>query len=109
MNRLVLTLGAVALLSTASLFLGSNRAGAAALGSGGPPLGENCTVQFRRDALGSAANLPVSPLTGSINGAETCVIGKLRSFSGEWVVVERAADTLWIPKAVVLLVQAGAK
>jgi hypothetical protein len=37
---------------------------------GHPPLGEYCTVQFRRDALGAGSNLPVPPTTGSINNAE---------------------------------------
>src|SRR5438876_9984327 len=43
-----------------------------------PPLGKNCTVQFRRDALGAASISPVPPLTGSCNGAETAIGGKLK-------------------------------
>lgn len=72
------------------------------------PVGKVCTIQFRRgDALGSGANLPVSPLTNGINGADTSIIGKLRLVSEEWLVLERDAATIWIPKSAILLIQAG--
>ena len=67
--------------------------------------GKACTVQFRRDALGAAANLPVSPTTHSINGAETCVMGTLKRATAEWVVIEKNAKEIWIPKSVILLIE----
>jgi hypothetical protein len=71
-----------------------------------PPIGKNCNVQFRRDALGAAASLPVSPLTSSINGATTSVSGKLKAVSKDWIILERGNEEIWIPKGVVLLIQA---
>jgi hypothetical protein len=72
------------------------------------PLGKNCTVQLRRgDALGVATTGPIAPLTGSFNGGETAVSGKLHSANDEWVVIEGANNSLlWIPKRSILLVQA---
>jgi len=67
---------------------------------------KTCTVQFRRDALGAARDLPVSPMTGGINGATVAVVGKLRSFDEEWLAVDTEKDgVVFIPKEVVLLVQ----
>lgn len=79
-------------------------------GCGGPEApaletGKACTVQFRRDALGAAANLPVSPTTHSINGAATCVMGTLKRATGEWVVIEKNAKEIWIPRSVILLIE----
>jgi hypothetical protein len=77
-------------------------------GSSQPPIGKNCIVQFRRgDALGSGANLPVAPLTGSINGAETSIAGALRNVTEEWLVIEANGANIWIPKSAILLVQMG--
>jgi len=65
-----------------------------------------CTVQFRRDALGAAGTLPVSPMTGGINGAQVAVTGKLRSFDDAWLALDTEKHgVLFIPKEVVLLVQ----
>ena len=68
-------------------------------------VGKACTVQFRRDALGAAANIPVSPTTHNINGAETCVMGTLKRAMAEWVVLERNGKEIWIPKSVILLIE----
>jgi hypothetical protein len=70
-----------------------------------PPIGKNCTVQLRRDALGTAASSPVPPLTGMHNGAETAVAGKLKLVTSDWVVLDRPGGELWIPKHSVLLLQ----
>src|SRR5688572_8231138 len=65
-----------------------------------------CTVQFRRDALGTAGAVPVSPMTGGINGGQVSVTGKLRSFDDEWLALDTEKQgVLFIPKEVVLLVQ----
>jgi hypothetical protein len=58
-----------------------------------------CTIQFRRDALGAARDLPVSPMTGGINGATVAISGKLRSLDEAWLAVETEKDGLiFIPK-----------
>ena len=67
--------------------------------------GKPCTVQFRRDALGAAASLPISPMTGGINGADTAISCTYKSTREDWVIVERAGKELWRPKRVVLLIE----
>lgn len=75
----------------------------------GPPLGKQCTIQFRRDALGAARDLPVPPTTDSVNGAGTSVHGKLIRSDEEWLVLQigkgEASRETWIPKQLVLLIQ----
>ena len=68
-------------------------------------IGKPCTIQFRRDALGAAASLPVPPMTGSINGADTSIAGTLKRSTAEWLVIEKSGDEIWIPKSVILLIQ----
>ena len=101
MKRLFATLGFGAALAGALLATGCDRAQAA--GFSNPPNGRQCTVQFRRDALGAAANLPISPLTDGINGADTTVAGILKHTSDEWVILDRGGKEIWIPKSVILL------
>lgn len=67
--------------------------------------GKRCTIQFRRDALGAGANLPIPPTTGSINGAATSIEGTLRRVTAEWVVIERNGEEISVPKGVILLIQ----
>jgi len=67
-------------------------------------IGESCTVQFRRDALGTASTNPVPPLTGSMNGAETTVAGTLTAVKEDWIILKhRDNRELWIPMSNVLL------
>ena len=70
-----------------------------------PPTGENVIVQFRRDALGSAHGLPVSPTTGSRNGSDVCLSGELLSVNEEWIVLGNGRKEHWIPRDVVLLIE----
>lgn len=70
-----------------------------------PVIGENYTIQFRRDALGTAATLPVAPTTMSINGAETSVYGVLAELNEEWVVILGERSVFWIPRSSVLLIE----
>ena len=100
------------------LVAGCNRANAAgSIGQRQPPTGRNCTVQFRRDFLGTARDLPVSPTIGSINGAETSVQGKLTVVTDEWIVLDQTIAAgaqpvereLWIPRDAVLLLQISPK
>ena len=68
-----------------------------------PAVGAPCTVQFRRDLLGTHSNLPVDPLTNGINGARTSVSGKLLRVDADWIVLQRKQGQLWIPRRNVLL------
>lgn len=77
----------------------------AAWGGGNSIVGANCTVQFRRDALGAATSAPVPPLTGGYNGSDTCVAGKVKILNADWLVVEQANQDIWIARSAVLLVQ----
>lgn len=69
--------------------------------------GKNVRVQFRRDALGAAASLPVPPTTGEINGAATCVVGKLTKAEGNGIVIGPEERPKWIPREVILFVEAN--
>lgn len=67
--------------------------------------GKQCTIQFRRDALGAARDLPVSPTTGSINGAEVSVSGKFVAMDQEWVVINQGSGReIWVPRNMVLAI-----
>lgn len=69
------------------------------------PVGANCTIQFRRDALGANMSNPISPTTGSINGAEVSVHGQLKGINDDWVVITNGAREIWVPRDMVLLIQ----
>lgn len=50
-------------------------------------------------------SLPVSPMTQSINGAETVVVGTIQSASRDWIVLQGAGpDQIWVPKSAILLI-----
>jgi hypothetical protein len=69
-------------------------------------MGKTCIVQFRRDALGAGAALPIPPMTSGINGAETCISGTLKRSSSDWVVIEgKDGHEIVIPTAVILLIE----
>jgi hypothetical protein len=70
-----------------------------------PPAGKSCTIQFRRDALGAAATVPVPPMTDNINGADTSISGLLKSTAGDWVVLDHGGSEVWVPKAAILLIK----
>jgi hypothetical protein len=103
MKSTILTLAVVAAIAATLSLVGCGQAAVA--GSPTPPLGKPCTVQFRRDALGAAATLPVPPTTGSFNGAETSISGLLKSSSGERIVLDQHGKKTWVPKSVILLIQ----
>src|SRR6185436_14020736 len=115
MKKLFLTLCCLASLAALPVLLtGCDDAHAAAtIGKRDPPLGRDCIVQFRRDFLGTARDIPVSPTLGSINGAETCVRGKLVVVTDEWIVLSYTVPVaakpiereFWIPRSVVLLLE----
>ena len=73
-------------------------------------IGQNVRVQFRRDALGAASNIPISPDTGEINGASTSIIGTLVSVTESEIVIMRSrlsqqARPHWIPRETILYVK----
>ncbi len=85
---------------------------ALASGCGSPPaeasplagkIGAQCSVQFRRNALGAAANVPVPPTTDAFNGAEVKVVGKLTRVSSDWIVISDGTKEYVIPKEAILL------
>lgn len=68
-------------------------------------IGENVRVQFRRDALGAAANLPISPKTGEINGASTTLVGTLLNVYSTSIIIEENTRQKWIPREVILYIE----
>jgi len=99
MKSLLITLVCItATVATVSL-TGCDRAIAAE--SSGKP----CTVQFRRDALGAAASLPVPPMTAQINGADTSISCTYKSTRDDWVIVNHAGKEVRVPKSVILLIE----
>ena len=71
-------------------------------------IGKNVRIQFRRDALGAAASLPISPTTGEINGASTTIVGQLLKINAQSIVVgdhQRSESPKWIPREVILFVE----
>jgi len=69
-------------------------------------IGKSVNVQFRRDALGAAAALPVPPTSDGINGAATSISGTLVAVENDSVVVEVDKKSNWIPKNVILSIEA---
>mgnify|MGYP001447369756 FL=1 len=62
-------------------------------------------MQFRRDALGAAANLPISPTAGSINGVSTTIVGTLAIVESDAIVVDADNRLKWVPREVILFVE----
>jgi hypothetical protein len=82
-----------------------------------PPVkvGQNVTVEFRRDALGAAHDLPISPRISSINGADLIVSGTVTEVRPGWIQLKtintnqtvngKPVESLcWIPMTVVLAI-----
>jgi hypothetical protein len=67
-------------------------------------IGQRCIVQFRRDALGTAAPTPVPPTTGSLNGAEVTIAGELKKVNPGWIVVAAERVEYVIPTDAILMV-----
>ena len=70
-----------------------------------PPAGSSVTVQFRRDALGSATANAVPPTTDSINGAGVSMSGTLTKINRDWAVLESAGKEFWISRTAILLIR----
>ena len=88
----------ISLLAVIAMLAGCSRANQ-------PPTGKKVTVQFRRDALGSAHVLPIPPTTDSQNGAQVSLSGKLTMVTPEWIVLNHQKQKHWIPRESVLLIR----
>jgi len=75
-----------------------------------PKTGAICTVQFRRDALGAGASLPIPPTTDNINGAQVSIGGRFSRMDDSWIVLtafQNDKEEIWIPHSVILLIKVG--
>ena len=73
-----------------------------------PRIGTRCRVQFRRDALGTAASLPVSPMTGETNGASVTIDGTLTQVGGRWIVIrDNSSGEFFVSRESVLMLEFG--
>jgi hypothetical protein len=75
-------------------------------------LGQECTVQFRRDALGASAAEPISPTTTGLNNSLVIQRGKLLVVEQQGVALEVVAiqpphgkSIFWIPTSSILSVE----
>ena len=103
MKPLLTPLACIAMMIAALSLTGCDHTSTADRPASAP--GKSCTLQFRRDALGAAASLPISPLVGGINGADTAMSCTYKGTHEDWVIVEHAGKELWIPKSVILLLE----
>lgn len=67
--------------------------------------GAACKVQFRRDALGAAADMPVPPTSDSHNGAALSSSGQFVRLTSDWFVMNRENAEVWIPVEAILSVE----
>jgi hypothetical protein len=69
-------------------------------------VGKDCKVQFKRNALGGGADLPVSPFFDVINGAQVSCVGRLLAVTrdGLFLKMPEGNRHLWIPMDSILLV-----
>ena len=78
--------------------------------------GTMCTVQFRRDVLGAATTLPVSPTANSINGSTVSIQGELVAVTHEAILLDQVDEhyivndvprmqRFWIPKSSILSIE----
>jgi hypothetical protein len=65
-------------------------------------IGQNCVVQFRRDALGSASPVPIGPDTDNFNNAEITIAGTLKKVQADAILIATSKADYLIPMRVVL-------
>lgn len=61
------------------------------------PAGAKCTVHFRRDAIGVAADSPIH-----IGFSDIAIAGKFVKADEDWIVVDTGKMIEWIPRSTVL-------
>ena len=65
-------------------------------------IGQRCSVQFRRDALGAAAASPIPPETDAMNGAEVVIVGTLKRVQDDAVLIDTDRFEYIIPMHAIL-------
>jgi len=81
-----------------------------------PYPGTICTVQFRRDVLGAARDLPIGPTVANTNGAIVTLRGELIAVNREAILLDQVNDQyiendvprmkrFWIPKSSILTIE----
>lgn len=70
-----------------------------------PPTGRPCRVQFRRDALGLAAPMPLGLTTVSPASRVAQMDGTIDQVSDDWLVLRADGRLWWIPRDVILAVE----
>jgi hypothetical protein len=76
-----------------------------------PEPGSTCTVHFRRDTLGAAADNAIPVTSGSHNGATVVLNGVIVNMNDDWLVLTSVEDDTqrWIPRSVILYLDVRAK
>ena len=67
--------------------------------------GDSCTVYFRRDALGVAADVPSGPTTGNQNGADVALSGEIVRQNDHWLVLKQDKREFSIPVDSILMLE----
>jgi hypothetical protein len=64
-------------------------------------------VQFKRNALGSGRDLPISPTTDVINNVAVNIHGFLRAVQDDGILIGENVDNkkYWIPMDAILLIE----
>ena len=86
-TALVKTPVGVALLAVVVLHVGSGCSRNEGRGGAAPSVGKQVTVQFRRDALGQAANVVTAPTVDVMNGGSTSLSGTLVAADDGWLLL----------------------
>src|SRR5689334_6032980 len=96
-NFIAILLLAASTVSLALLNTGCTQATAATLSS---PVGQEVTIQFRRDALGAASPNPIGPVTGLVK--QVSITGTFVRLSEGWIVISKEDNReLWIDRSTV--------
>ena len=68
-------------------------------------VGQECLVQFRRDALGAASRHPIGPGTGTVGDSDMMLTGTFQRMDSEWLVIRLGMSDIFIPREMILLVE----
>ena len=68
-------------------------------------IGKECTIQFRRDALGAATEIPVPVNSDQHNGAQLSISGRLKIYNQDGAMLEHDSMQSWIPAESILLIR----
>jgi len=73
-----------------------------------PEIGSNCTVNFRRDALGSWGRGITDPAV-AIEGNAGWISGSFSRMNDDWLILTQKDSEHWIPRNMILLVEVDDK